>query len=163
MNSQPKWLPAIIPISGDWNKVLKQLYQIFDRDFRQTVCCFEGRDVFWDRRKIDSPYEEGFWHLITKFDYHQNGRLVDPRRAERLPWCRATIVNSAEPEVKVWRYKEGSNRTRAYLWIEDWDYVIVLEERKHGAKAIAFLVTAFHVDGNSTRKNLQKKYAKRVQ
>jgi len=115
----PDWLPEIVSVSGEWKEVLVKLYKIFDLDFRQTGCWFEGCPIWWDQRRLDnSPYEEGFWHLITKFDYSQQERLVDPRRAERLPWCKPTIMNCSAPEVKAWDYKEATHKIRTYLWLK---------------------------------------------
>jgi hypothetical protein len=112
----------------------------------------------------NSPYEEGFWHLITKLDHQSGDRLLDPRRAERLPWCKPTIEHSAEPAVKMWRYKERRGKTRIYIWLENWDYVTILEERQlRGGRQVAFLITAYYVSGSSTRRTLQKKYDARMQ
>jgi hypothetical protein len=158
----PDWLPDLVSVEGEWEEVLAKLYRIFDHDLRQTGCCFEDRPVWWDQRKLESPYEEGFWHLITKFDHNQKERLFEPRRAERLPWCKPTVMNCGDPEVKVWDYKEARGKIRTYLWLENWDYVIVLEKRQlSGGHNIAFLITAFYVEGKSTRKSLQRKYEKR--
>jgi len=154
----------MVSVSGEWDTMVAKLYSIFDHDFRQTGCSFQRAPVWWDQRKLDgSPYEEGFWHLITKLDYAQKERLFDPPRAKRLPWCKPTIVNSGAPEVKVWNYVEAKGRIRTYLWLENWDYVIILEKRRlSGGRRAAFLTTAFCVGGKSTRRNLQKKYAKRI-
>lgn len=163
MTAAPNWLPDIISVSGEWREVLARLYQIFDRDFRQTGCKFETLPVWWDRRKLDSPYEEGFWHLITKFDHDQRERLLDPRRAERLPWCKPTTMHSDTPEVKVWDYEAGNSKIRTYVWLENWDYIVILEKRQlRGGRSIAFLITAFHIRGNSTRRKLRRKYEDRI-
>jgi hypothetical protein len=163
-DQMPDWLPAIVSVSGEWEQVLVRLYSIFNRDFRQKGCRFGDRPVWWDRRKLEgSPYEEGFWHLITKTDRRLKERLLDPRRAERLPWCKPTIVNSNAPEVRVWSYKEAKGEIRTYLWLENWDYVIVLEERQlGGGRNVAFLITAFHVGGESTRGSLRRKHESRI-
>ena len=50
---------------------------------------------------------------------------------------------------------------RTYVWLEDWDYVVILEKRKHRIGKIAFLITAFHVEGKSRRINLERKYLKK--
>lgn len=118
--------------------------------------------VWWNQRKLEGErYEEGFWHLITKTDQQSNERLLDPRRAERLPWCKPTLTNSSDPQVKVWDYREANNKIRTYVWLENWDYVIVVEKRQHNRGIIAFLITAYHLDYNSTRRNLKAKYEKR--
>jgi len=50
-----------------------------------------------------------------------------------------------------------------YLWLENWDYVIVLEKRQlRGGRNIAFLITAFYVEGERTRRNLRRKYESRI-
>lgn len=163
MTPRPEWLPDIVSVDGRWEQVVVMLYRIFDHDFRLTGCAFGGHPVWWDLTKRGSPYEEGFWHLITKFDPRQGDRLLDPRRAERLPWCKPTIANSDQPEVRIWQYEEAGRKNRTYLWLEGWDYVVVLEERTlRGGRQIAFLITAFHVDGESTRRRLRKKYESRV-
>jgi hypothetical protein len=60
------------------------------------------------------------------------------------------------------------------LWLEAWDYVVVLEKRVLRIEEVvvlekrlprigevAFLVSAYHVDGDSVRRSLRTKYAKR--
>jgi len=163
MIEKPAWLPDIVPVNGEWPLVLARLYAIFDGDFTQVQRLFEGRTIWWDRKVMSGErYEEGFWHLITRTDQKSGDRLLDPRRAERLPWCGPTISHSDDDPVKVWDYREGSGRLRTYLWLEAWDYVVVLEKRVQHKGEIAFLVTAYHVDGDYGRRSLQTKYARRV-
>ena len=147
-------------MNGEWEEVLRRLYQIFDQDFRKSGCAFEERQVFWDKRVAEGKYEEGFWHLITKTDRQTGERLFEPRRAERLPWCKPTLTNPRDSAVKVWDYREG--KTRTYVWLEHWNYVIILEKRKHRIGEIAFLITAFFVDGDSSRRSLRRKYKARL-
>lgn len=163
MTQKPAWLPDIVSVDGEWDQILARLYTIFDADFKKTKRLFEGRPVWWDRRVLPGDhYEEGFWHLITKTDQETNERLLDTRRAERLPWCGPAISNSQDKAVMVWDFKESGGRIRTYVWIEKCDYVIILEKKKQRTSEVAFLVTAFYVDGDSRRKNLRSKYMKRV-
>jgi hypothetical protein len=162
MTEKPTWLPEIISVNGEWGEVLSRLYRVFSADFKRGICAFEGRPVWWDRRILSKDrHEEGFWHLITKTDQKTKERLFDPRRAERLPWCCPIIQNADDGAVKVWDFREARGRLRTYLWLEDWDYVIVLEKRPQRVSEIAFLVTAFHVGGESTRRSLRTKYERR--
>lgn len=158
----PPWLPELASVNGQWELVLKALYGIFERDFVRGGCYFQGFAVRWDRRKLGGDrYEEGFWHLITKMDKLSGERLFDPRRAERLPWCKPTLTHSADPEVKAWDYRESDGVVSTYVWLENWDYVVILRKRQQDRGVVAFLVTAYHVDYNSTRRNLRAKLAKR--
>jgi hypothetical protein len=162
MTTTPQWLPEIICVDGEWQEVCSMLYNIFQNDFHKIERRYEDRLLWWDRRILNGRYEEGFWHLITKDDLHTKERLFEPRRAERLPWCGPTISNYCDCAVKAWDYKEHSKRIRTYLWLEPLDYVIILEKRNVGKREIAFLITAYHVDGESTRRSLRRKFQERL-
>jgi len=163
MSKPPDWLPPLVSVGGEWQQVLARLYAIFDTDFKQTLRSFQGQPVWWDRRILaGESYEEGFWHLITKIDPARSERLLDPRRAERLPWCAPTICNAGDQIVKVWDFKEANGRIRTYLWLEALDYVIILEKRRQRSGIVAFLITAFYVEGESKRRNLRAKHEERI-
>jgi hypothetical protein len=159
--STPQWLPETVSVNGDPHEVFAMLYAIFDADFRSATPKFRTMPVWWDRRVVDAPYEEGFWHLITRTDYCTGERLMDFRRAERLPWCGPTITNCGDGCVKVWDYDEDDGRVRTYVWLEPHDYVVILEKKAKRVGTVAFLVTAFHLDGNQKRENLRHKFQKR--
>ena len=140
--------------------MLTLLYGIFEKDFKRTRPELLGSPVWWDRRLDEEyGYEEGFWHLISRDDKVAGERIPDFRRAERLSWCQPTIVHTKDKAIKVWNYEEGKGRARTYLWLEGWDYCIVLQKRRNAM----ILITAFHLDGDSKKRNLSKKYANREQ
>lgn len=153
----PAWLPDEFLISGDWDQDLADLREIFEADFKRPCCFFKGKRVVFDNRIIDGDYEEGFWHLITKDEQSTKERLFDPRRAERLPWCSPVLQNCDDGAVKVWSRREGSGKIRTYVWLEDFDYVIILDEKNR----VYFLVTAHHIDGDRRRNQLKTKYETR--
>jgi hypothetical protein len=159
--STPGWLPAVVNVNGEPATVFAMLWRIFHADFYGANRRFNGLSVWWDRRVVDPPYEEGFWHLITRKDYGTSNRLVDFRRAEKLPWCGPTISNCGDGCVKVWDYEEGGKRIRTYIWLEPHDYVVILEKKTMRNGPIAFLVTAFHVDGQQNRDSLKRKFRMR--
>lgn len=159
---KPTWLPEIISINGEWDTALDNLYTIFKTDFVQGQPTLNGIPIWWDNRKTDGKYEEGFWHLITKEDFSSKERLFDSRRAERLCWCVPTILNSKDNAVKIWDYEEAPRRVRTYVWLEQLDYLIILEKRKNRNVTVLFLVTAYYVEGESTKKKLEEKYSKRI-
>lgn len=173
MSNPPSWLPAVISVDGNFQDVVQTLYGIFASEFIDKRPDFLDMPVWYDRtRKGSDPYEEGFWHLITRDSPGKETRLFDPRRAERLPWCSPVICHGSHAAVKAWDYDDG-RRIRTYVWLEQFDYVVLLEKRVLKQKAavsgvlpertIAFLITAYHVDGESVRRSLRKKYEGRVQ
>jgi len=152
--ASPAWLPDQFFITGDWDRDIQNLYDIFEADFKRRRCDFNGTRVIFDNRVLEGAFEEGFWHLVTQKDQRSCERLFDGRRAECLPWCRAIIVNSSDPAVTAWEWREGNGKIRTYLWLEEADYVVILQRRGRAY----FLITAYHVDGDSTRRRLKAKY-----
>jgi len=159
---KPVWLPNTINLDGEWEKTLAKLFTIFEQDFIKTECKFEERLVQWDNRKLDRTYDEGFWHIISTTDQETLDRIPDFDRAKRLPWCAPTICHSNDAQVKCWDYLESQGNIRTYVWLELWDYVVILQKRAIKSGEIAFLVTAYGVSGSSTRKKLARKYEQRV-
>ena len=160
MSCLPHFLPAILDLNGTWEAILSKLYNIFKKDFVDTKVYFSNLRVIFDTRKLDNSKEEGFWHLITKED-RTLGRLPDYKRAKRLPWAKPTIENHDELEVKVWDYLEGNGRVRIYLWLENYDYAIILERCRGRRKQLVILVTAFYVE-EWKRRDLIRRYQNRI-
>lgn len=167
MSATPSWLPPMAETDGVWEEVVARLYAVFQLDFKQGRPTFEGRPVWWDRRILSGDiYEEGFWHLITRTNRQTGDRIPEFPRAKRLPWCAPCVRTSPTPELKVWDYLEGNGRTRTYVWLKDWEYVVVLEKqtRRQAGRSlpIALLITAYHVDGPASRRRLTRKYEQRI-
>jgi hypothetical protein len=164
----PPWLPDFIETDGVWDEVVQRLYSVFERDFKTGRPKWRGLEVWWDSRKEkDDDYERGFWHLITNTDQKTKERVPDFRRAERLGWCAPIITHCPDSSILEWKYDEGGGRIRYYLWLKNFDYVVVLEKdakcnRKSGEWfEIAMLITAYHLDGDGSRRRLRKKYENR--
>lgn len=162
MTPPPEWLPPVINVNGDFNDVLRRLYTIYERDFKYRRVMLGEHEVWCNQRVLPGErYEESFWHLVTRTDQKTKERLFDPRRAERLSWCSAILSHSDDSAVKYWVYREGNGRLRTYVWLEAWDYVVILEQRTMRNGLVAFLITAYHVDGPSVRRSLRRKYDQR--
>ena len=162
----PAWLPELIEIDAneDWTEVLQRLYTVFRNDFVTGGPRYDGLPVWHDRRKLDGEYEEGYWHLVTKDFAKNKDRYPDFPRARRLRWCRATIDNSNPPDVVVFDYEDGQGRIRRYLWVYEYDYLVVLEKKSKDRQDRAYsLVTAFSFENDkSYKKTTQRKYEQRV-
>jgi hypothetical protein len=163
MTETPSWLPAIISVDGEWDRIVERLYAIFVTDIKDGKPRLNRSPVRWDRKILDGEkYEEGFWHLISKDDDSIMERLFDPRRAERLPWCRPTIDHFNDNVVKYWDFRVSRSRIETYLWLENFDYVVIFRKRKLNIGTVFFLITAYHVEGDSTKRNLRRKYQDRM-
>lgn len=157
------WLPPLLDIPDDPNDAFAVLHAIFTRDFVEGRPSFRGCPVVWDDgRDPGDAYERGFIHIVSK-----DGVPLDRPRASKLCWCCAMILNAACPTITLWDYREASRKIRTYLWLEDCDYVVVLERKarwngqSRTPTGVYQLITAYHVEGDSTRRSLRQKYSKR--
>ena len=148
-----------------------ELYAIFERDIKTSGLRFEQNPVWHDRRILPGErHEEGFLHLTTRdedvYDKKQRRyvkqRLWDPRRSERLPWCKPTIENSRDAAVQVWDFKEANDSIRTYVWLKALDYVIILERQEKRQGTIFVLITAFFVSHDAKRHDLESRYGRRI-
>lgn len=155
MTARPEWLPAPLGLNPIPSNIHELLYDIFERDFTSGKPQFNGLQVWWDRRIVDT-YPEGYWHIVSKT--FKNDRILEPARAEKLPWCAPVITNNGTSEVTVFEADE-----KTYLWLEHLDYVVILGKRELAARGgkpaleVMWLITAFNIDGDSTRKKLERK------
>ncbi|MGD9746040.1 MAG: hypothetical protein AB7I98_05525 [Verrucomicrobiales bacterium] len=172
----PTWLPDPIPFNGDWNAFVRTLYAVFESDFKHGRPRFRGCPI-WHNQRIDSdgPYrfEEGFWHLVTRdqwvFDYRTRrkvkDRLPELERASLVPWARPILDHESNPSVTVFEFEDETRKgvvVRTYLWLHDWDYVVILEKQAKTKGEVYMLVTSFLVDIPAKRKDLQSRYDRRL-
>ena len=162
MSSDPSFLPPILDLAGTWEDILSVLYEVFENDFKQHQASHSGMRVLYDGRVTadGDGKEEGFWHAISKTDYNTGDRVPEFRRAERLPWARPLMMSSPRVEIKVFDYDHGSKDKgiRRYIWLDNYDYVLVLQEKKK----LFFWITAFHISTAQSRTDMGHRHANRV-
>lgn len=162
MKGAPDFLPPILQLSGTWIEILTVLYSVFERDFKKSRVCYQEIPVYYNQTVLPDGHgkEEGFWHVISRKDAFSGERLIDYRRAERLPWARPMMESPHRPEIVVFNYSEGpaDKGIRTYIWLEDYDYVVILQRKKNAF----FWVTAYYVDSEWQRKSLKKRYQERA-
>jgi len=123
---------------------------------------------------MEDGKEAIFWHLTSrkikaekiprrkrKFfpaeqDVLEPERLPDLRRCERLPWVKPLIAHPGKPEVLAWDYEEGDRTIKTYVWIKDYDFVVIMKKFPDGKRR---LITSFYVDSEYKRKDFERKYA----
>lgn len=159
MNNPPDWLPPLLYLSEEWNKDIEKLHEIFTNSFIENQCFFEKQLIFVDKRLSDGK-EQGFWHLVTKTDEKANERFFDNQRAKRLPWCRPLIENCYDASVKTFNWLHSNNKIRTHIWLEEFDYIVILQPFPNGKAAS--LITAYFIEGDSTRKKFIDRYDKRI-
>jgi len=149
----PKWLPPKTTVNGTFREILSRLYKVFQSDFVDGKPKYKKCRICWDQRKIESLYDECFWHLITK--EIDDERLLDPERAKRLPWCAPVIMHVDEDVVLCWNENRPKNKIYTHLWLKEWDYIVVLSRGRNNQY---YLVTAYYVEGRSTYRRLSRRY-----
>ena len=172
----PGWLPDPVSFYGNWDSFVRTLYVVFETDFKHGYPRYRSRPIWHDRRVESGDsygYEEGFWHLVTKDEWVWNSatrhkektRLPELDRAARLPWTKPAIDNDSVPEVLTWDFEQNvrnRNVTRTYIWLKQYDFVVVLERQAKRRGDIFMLITSFHVDHGGKRNDLESRYKRRI-
>ena len=154
----PAWLPELLQVDPWTGHTFEILYEIFTRDFKISRPHFQGYEV-WFFPEMDEGKEKIFWHLTHQDDEEAGVRLPDPRRSERLPWVRCLIENPERQEVIWWDYREASGDIHTYIWLKEYDFVVVMKKYRDGKRR---LISAFHISYSHTRRSLEKKYNRRI-
>lgn len=172
----PEWLPEMALVNPWTEDTYEMLYEIFCRDIRDAGLKYVGHDV-WIFRNMEDGKEEIFWHLTSrkikaekiprrkrKFfignpEDAEQERLPDPRRCERLPWVKPLLEHPTEPEVLAWDYEEGDKTIKTYIWMQDYDFVVIMKKFSDGKRR---LITSFYVDSKYTKNDFARKHATRI-
>lgn len=156
------WLPSelLLP-SGNLDGDYAKLYEVFKRDFVESPLYFLNEKVTWQEaidRKAPGEYPHGFTHLVTRENGSQ--RIIDYDRAAKLPWIRAIIEHSDDPNVVIIRKTQASEKyglaDNTYLWLESHDFLVVLRHITKGIYKGQMLITAYAITESYERKRLNK-------
>ncbi|MCD4823087.1 MAG: hypothetical protein K8S55_00630 [Phycisphaerae bacterium] len=174
MYSKPQWLPGMVQVNPWTADTHETLYAIFRRDFVDSRPRYRRGEV-WLFPQKENGKEVIFWHLTSrevkpkpiprrkrKFATtiaQPAQRYPDPQRSERLPWVRPIIENPDKPEVLAWDYKEGGGTIKTYVWLKDYDFVVIMKKYRSGTRR---LITSFCVDKSYKRRDFERKYTNRI-
>lgn len=81
------------------------------------------------------------------------------RRSERLPWVKTLIENPGKSEIVVWDYEEARGDIHTYIWLKDYDFVVIMQKRPNNSRR---LITSFYVDTDYKRNDFERKYGNRI-
>jgi hypothetical protein len=62
-------------------------------------------------------------------------------------------------KIKSWDYKEGKGAVNTYLWLKDFDFLVIMKKYPDGRRR---LLTSFYIDYPNYKRKLEKKYARRI-
>jgi hypothetical protein len=158
MKTFPAWLPPLVSINPWTPKTFEKLYEVFRCDSKVNPPVYEGKQV-WTFPEMEKGKEVIFWHLTHREDRQTGERLPDFRRAERLPWVKTIIENAQRTDILAWDYKEGKGAVNTYLWLKDFDFLVLMKKYPDGRRR---LLTSFYIDYPNYKRKLEKKYARRI-
>ncbi|HUW18622.1 MAG TPA: hypothetical protein VMW16_04905 [Sedimentisphaerales bacterium] len=146
MDAQPDFLPPMINLDGSYEEIIERLYNVFRKDFIESKALHLKRRVAFNAviNEFSQGKVEGFWHVVTRQNGSKTSRLIDYRRAERLPWAKPLMELPEHSEVISFWYYEGSDRMgiRHYIWFKQGHYAVILKKRKYDY----YWITAFYVE-----------------
>jgi len=154
----PQWLPEPFSVNPWTESTYSDLHHIFIRDFIDSQPQYQGQAICFFPEMEDGKHVI-FWHLTTRDEKSAGQRLPDPRRCERFPWIRPILCNSQCPKILNWDYEEGDGTTKTYVWLEDYDFVVILKKYPNGSRR---LITSFWVEYKHTKRRLMNKYNHRI-
>ncbi|MDI6766155.1 MAG: hypothetical protein QME52_04955 [Bacteroidota bacterium] len=154
----PIWLPELFPVEPWTNNTYDLLYEVFKKDFVESRPILFGKEI-WYFPEIENGKLKIFWHLTSREDQTTRERLPDFRRSERLPWARPIIEHYTDHEILIWNYEEGDGDIHTYIWLRNYDYLLILKKYKDGGCRI---ITSYWIEYEDYKNKLQKKYGKRV-
>jgi len=157
-SDKPDWLPDIFQVSSWQDDTFDLLYEIFQKDFITSQPFFRGINV-WSFPEKEDGREKIFWHLTSRKDPTTGERLPDLRRSELLPWVRSMIEHPDEPEVLTWNYEEGDKDIHTYIWLHQFDFVVIMKKYPDGRRR---LITSFWIEYPRKKRELRKKYEERI-
>ncbi|MCX5991269.1 MAG: hypothetical protein NTZ04_02910 [Chloroflexi bacterium] len=156
--SCPEWLPDLFPVDPWISTTYEALYRLFQKDFVESQPVYKGQTVWIFPEKEDGK-EKIFWHLTTRDEKEAGERLPDLRRSERLPWVRPMLNQTERPEALAWDYEEGDGTVKTYVWLENYDFVVILKKYPNTSRR---LITSFWVEYGNAKTKLRKKYERRL-
>ncbi len=155
MSELPAWLPPLVCLDqygGDWQQYIEAVYRYFKVDFIDSKPKFGGRIVQLKRYPLFQGKEVTFWH-ITSEGKEEDKRIPEIGRCEKIRWPRPLIEHCDNQEIRCWPNKHGGEK-RIVLWLYDYDYVVVLADRKK----YVLLWTAYNISYEHTRRKLLEEY-----
>lgn len=132
-------------------EIKDQLFAIFKTDFIDNPLLVRGQCVKIISHHSNMPgfrqYPETFVHVITRKSKLSGKRSFDRERANRIHWIKNILLQSTDPRIKFFKFKDEQNILKDHYWFEDLDFMIVLKP----VSPETMLISAFCVDNDDRR------------
>lgn len=160
---RPEWLDPPLDVNGlNINQTYNYLYSVYNQtlsDIDNIVV--DGKHVSIDRSKSeeDPEYERAFIHFITRKrgEGRKAIRSYDEERARKIHWIKPLLLHYRDEAVKSF-WAKGPKENSLYIWLEEFDYLLVLKDVKSARyNGFRMVITAYSVDPE-TKQSLYKKY-----
>lgn len=151
-------LPQLYPVNPWTETTYEGLYRVFCAYVKGGKLSYRNFTV-WHFPNMEDGKEAIFWHLTTREDKEAGHRLPDLRRCERLPWVNPLLLACPHAEILDWDYEEGNKDIRTYVWVKDYNFLIIMKKYKDGRRR---LITSYWIDQDNKRQKLEKKYKRRM-
>lgn len=155
-----KKYPALLEFSYDsFEKNIKSIRKVFDRDFIETTQSFNNKKIH------PIPLEDNkdsidllFKHLTYKKNNKTKERdEFDRDRTIRIHWIKHHTQNKEEQNILVFSTKERHRTYRTYIYNTIHNYVIVLEPLR--CNDAYYLCSAYVLQGKDyERDKIMRKY-----
>ncbi len=157
---RPEWLDPPLDVNGlNINQTYNYLYSVYNQtlsDIDNIVV--DGKHVSIDRSKSeeDPEYERAFIHFITRKrgEGRKAIRSYDEERARKIHWIKPLLLHYRDEAVKSF-WSKGPKENSLYIWLEEFDYLLVLKDVKSARyNGFRMVITAY----SETKQSLYKKY-----
>lgn len=153
--------PHYDPQVSSLSEYIEVLYQIFRYDLVAQPLPWknDGLHVSFRRHPEIEGRHAVFWHIISGGTGEEASRQIEPQRCTRLRWVR-TLVElfnvdfPNERKILWWTDTKRSSRPRYVITREEFDYIVVIEERPK----FALLVTAYYIEHKHRRRKLRREH-----
>ena len=150
--------PPLLSLTGDQARDLLLVERLWSETMRAGPR-INGWPIRFDGTPGPFGIPNACWHMASK-DVRGGGREYNVMRARRVAWACWMFANPNVDCITTWLAIERRRR-RLYLWMQEYDYVLVLEERAEAG--CYYVVTAYAVEGKSSVRKLQTSLCNRIE
>lgn len=140
-------IPDLMPLSDyDPSTYINEIYTVFKNNVVNGNLSFLELPITCPWHPSYDDKHSCFWHAISeKGDtHHEDDRLPDMRRCERILWI-AYIINNAADKERVWCWEKSIKTKRGrskhiHLYLHEASYLVVLRRKNNRLEFVTSFV-----------------------